>query len=84
MKWKVNEKKTQPHWLVLDSIDDFDWPKYNVVAKWDGCVDFREFRGDMGGGEQYIHICELDDFIERLIQLRDEAKKHFGAKWPEE
>lgn len=66
-------------------------------VKFDGCVHLHmagnmPFSKEYGFHDQerrehacdaYIHICDLDDFIERLIKLREVAKKHFGKDWPE-
>jgi hypothetical protein len=43
----------------------------------DGCVDLRRHYKVSDGAppsEDYIHICDLDDFIEELEKLRDFAK----------
>lgn len=45
-----------------------------VMCKWDGCMDYTEFvNGDDSGSEentQTIHICDQDDLIKKLTELR--------------
>lgn len=31
--------------------------------------------------DDYIHICNLDTFINKLVLLREEAKVKFGKDW---
>lgn len=71
--WQIDES-SQDHWLTLRD------PKgvWKADVKWDGCVDLLH-QGD------YFHICELDDFIERLQALRKIAVDYFEQKrgeWP--
>lgn len=69
--WNRDEEKTHEHWLeVADDCGN------SAIAKWDGCVHLT-WQGD------YIHICELDHFIEKMTALRDEARKFFGPNWPD-
>lgn len=85
---------TEAHWLSL--LGENGW--YTAVAKWDGCIHLNKAGNTNFGPDgklppgtegtvmdegDYMHICDLDDFIERMIALRDEAKKHFGAQWPD-
>ncbi len=76
--------------------DDNHWMAASV--KWDGCihlstagnVPFCKEYGDANGKrdeaacDDYIHICNIDDYIKKLLQLKDAAVKHFGDKWLEE
>lgn len=81
---------TKEHWLSL--LGTHGW--YTAIAKWDGCIHLNKAGNvhfDTEGkipveqdDSEYMHICDLDDFIERLQSLRDEAKKHFGAAWPDQ
>lgn len=65
---------------------------YDVFIKWDGCVDFTEYDAADGNGNPikddkytYIHICDLDRFIDRLLALRKFGHKHFNnEQWPDE
>jgi hypothetical protein len=83
----------ESHWIDLISDVDEDglyWWKCYVT--WDGCVQIdRAFNRPFGEEgrendhmalEDGMHICDLDEFIERLMKLRDAAKAHFGQDWP--
>ena len=30
----------------------------------------------------YMHVCDIDEMIERLTELREMARVHFGEHWP--
>lgn len=82
--WKIDAAKTQDHWLEV--VDPEGWWKASV--KWDGCIHFTRYFNipyedgqdrtkDEQATEDYIHICDLDDYIRRLQALRFMADKHF-------
>lgn len=77
------------HWIDLiykeDGQNDW-WVECSVKS--DGCIHYNQCSnlpfGDVDQEEndiEYLHICDLDNFIERMIKLRDKAKEHFGDKW---
>lgn len=77
VKWKIVPSLVDnSSWLeVVDAVCDADDDSYEkafkeggtaAYTKWDGCVDLV-----LSGS--YLHICNLSDLIERLIQLRDLA-----------
>ena len=81
--WQIEQDSTEYHLNVRDSDC---W--FMAVAKRDGCVDFYRYFNqpfDLAprDNEDYdqIHICDLDDMIERLTKLRDTAKNYFGPEW---
>ena len=83
--WKVNQEKTEDSWLEVE--DPEGW--YKAVVKWDGCVHLNRFFNlpfTQGGNDSdYLHVCDLNDFIDRLTELRDLARQHFektGDEWP--
>lgn len=56
-----------------------------IRAKWDGCCDIRRYyngdtyeTGNTSGVSDYIHICELREFIEFLTEVADRAEKIDG------
>jgi hypothetical protein len=89
--WRINEKKTQSHWLEAESSYDWGhedpWLEYQVIVKWDGCTHFYQNNLPEGmdpgkyGTPEYLHICGLVRFIKDLEELRDLAVKHFGEEW---
>jgi hypothetical protein len=69
-------------WYAVRSPDG-QW--FGVVRD-SGCVDLsRTFNADDGNSIEYtdtMHVCDIDDLIERLQALKIMAETHFG-KWPE-
>jgi len=93
MDWKrALDDKNLNYWvdLVLDDDND-NW--YKCSVRWNGCIHFwRAYNDPFNHVDRkkddidYIHICELDEFIEILTKLRDTAKKYFASHdrtWPD-
>ncbi len=66
---------------------------YDAWVKFDGCIEFKRFfnlpKGDPDqDAEDFdgMHICDLDQVIERLQSLRKVAVEYFAAqgqnRWP--
>lgn len=71
---KIDNVVTNEHSLVLnEGVFSFD-------VRLDGCVHItREWsKGDL----DYLHICELDEFIKMLEEAKAKAIEHF-EQWPE-
>lgn len=58
---------------------------FQALAHDDGCVDlYRYFETPQGQNPQndeeccYLHVCDLDEMIERLEALRTRAIEHFN------
>lgn len=58
---------------------------FHVYAKWDGCCDITRYyngntyeTGDSEGDNDYIHICDLREFIRFLTDIADEAEQIKG------
>jgi hypothetical protein len=100
MKWLTGEEigpkaKKERHWL--DFRDERG--SYSGFIKWDGCLELYQFFNEpLKPGELHrtteshryacddgIHICDIDDMIERLQSLKRLAiahfEPHFGG-WP--
>ena len=72
------------HGLMHLAVKDPDgW--WSAVVKDDGCVDLRRYFNEPNDGDpdmtDYIHICDLDDFIERLQALKTFAEIRFEVWW---
>lgn len=85
--WVIDREKTHDHWLEVN--DGEGW--YSAVVKWDGCIHLNRYYNFPWGkdpihpeadNEDYIHICDLDEFIARLQALKVMAETHFG-EWPQ-
>ncbi len=67
-----------------------------ATVKWDGCIHFNKAGNvpfseeygsptsnkprDSAACDDYIHICNLDDFIRKLLALRKTCKKYFPSQ----
>ena len=83
--WAVVEELTEDHWLEVVDPEGY----YEAVVKWDGCVHLYMHDSPIGeddegedGGTEYLHICELDELIDRLQALKEIALQHFKGNWP--
>lgn len=64
-----------------------------AAVKWDGCIQINRIDngtfGDPSDDEDdvtYIHVCDIDEFIEQLKQLKQKTIEHFAKqnrKWPD-
>lgn len=80
MKVEVVEQKE----TVLECGSE--WKDFHVYAKWDGCCDIRRYYNgytyeddDVPDGEvDYIHICDLREFINFLTEIADRAEQIEG------
>lgn len=84
--WKIHPHAEFPNWLELRSTGHDEW-KFN--PRWDGCVHIERFsNGDTPDkhseeNRDYLHVCDIDDFIARLVEAKEIARKKFGEQWPE-
>ena len=88
--WQFVKGIEESHWLDLYWFqNDEPWAKASI--KWDGCIHFNQVSNepyDLTTDkvkeiqlEEYLHICDIDDFIEQLKQLKKAGQEHFG-EWP--
>lgn len=69
------------------------WEECSV--KWDGCIHYNQAgnipfekeldsnsnkREEKGACDGYFHICEIDDLINKLLELKKVAQVHFKDK----
>lgn len=73
--WKVTEAKE--HGLELQDPDGW----YEAVAKCDGCVHYTKYSNEPLSEEEsnqdYLHICDIQNEIDRLYSLLQVARKHY-------
>ncbi|MDD5362280.1 MAG: hypothetical protein PHN88_09120 [Ignavibacteria bacterium] len=66
----------------------------HIACKWDGCIDYRTYSNgysydhecddDCPCCQDYIHICDIDEFIKDLQQLKKVAIQYYKGKSGEE
>lgn len=88
--WKIDEKETTDSWLtVIDNEDPELGVWYKAIVKWDGCIHLNRYfnnpyikneKSEENDAPDYIHICELNNYINRLIALRDIANEFYKDK----
>lgn len=88
--WYFVKGTKESHWLDLYWFEcGYPWARASV--KWDGCIHFNTVSNepyDLTTDkveehqlENYLHICDIDRFIEQLQQLKKVSLEHFGD-WP--
>jgi hypothetical protein len=85
--WRIVAERTHEAWLTLR--DPEGW--FTAGVKFDGCISFTRYfnipegsddpRADEGDLVDTLHICDLDEMIERLHAIKAFARAHFG-EWP--
>jgi len=65
-------------------IEDEEYGFTEVTLKWDGCIDYRigwngikPCEDETGYNTNYIHICDIDEMIEKLQAIKDYGRNHF-------
>ena len=71
-QFQVNREKSAEHWLELSE----EGSEFGAFAKWDGCTELELF------GTR-VHVCDIEHAIQRLREIQEKAKAHFGKDWPE-
>lgn len=69
-------------------VEDEESGYYEVTLKWDGCIDFRRgcngfkpSEDQTGENTDYIHICDIDEMIETLQELKKVGSNHFNNEF---
>lgn len=81
-------KSHKGHPLSIEIRNDSN--NLRIHAKWDGCCDINIYSNGTTPDDKitaeniddvdYIHICEMQEFIDELQQLIDLAKENFDEK----
>lgn len=77
--WQIDPINTKDHWLEIEGADNSGFDDDSAFVKWDGCLELTLVAD---GEVNRIHICDLDNFIARLEEIKKLAKQHFGPTWP--
>lgn len=70
---------------LVQPQEEWAHDRFYALVKWDGCVHLHHVQPGASktlDESDYLHICDLDDFIARLQELRTLAEAKFG-EWPQ-
>lgn len=79
-KFIINKQSSDEYQIELIS----EYKDYHVIAKWDGCIDLRKSYNSSDATDpnnkdkKYIHICDIDEFIKVLFEIKEKAQSWFG------
>jgi hypothetical protein len=91
--WNQKHWNYDENALLLESPDMW----WKVVVQRDGCFELYKAHNEpfteatptkvcTGYADNFeadqIHICDVDDLIERLQSLKNQAMAHYGVHWP--
>lgn len=95
--WEVvNNVKTDEGDSVVVKLIDSEYRNAEVSFKWDGCIDYRmysngvtvddEYSAEVAKNTDYFHICDINDMIQRLQEIKEIAERelsefHFKEYW---
>lgn len=87
--WDIDEENTKDHWIELLGAEEYGSRWWWGHATWDGCLQINRVFNvplpiDEDDSRQLvdgIHICDIDDFIEKLVELKKIATKHFDNEY---
>jgi hypothetical protein len=71
----------------LELKDRDGW--WSAIVKWDGCIHFYRYHNEpmkdhgenVGDMVDYLHICDIDELINGLQELKARAIGKFGNDW---
>lgn len=89
MIWKELSRYESGTLIGVRLQDEEGW--YSAYVKWDGCISFSRYFnmpvGLMNDEEKEentdnMHICDIDEMIQILQELKEAALERFGTDWP--
>jgi hypothetical protein len=79
--WKIDPEEETTE-FQLNLVDPEGWRR--ASAKWDGCVNYWLYHNTpLGEDGNYIHICDIDEEIVRLQELKRTAANYFAEHRPD-
>ena len=76
-KWTVTE--ADDYNLVITTPAPCNIGLYRAHIQRNGCIHFEEWSS--GEQQSYLHICDIDEHIAMLQELKLNALEHFGSDW---
>lgn len=83
----IRWRNTKDYDGLLFNIEGFDLPElegeddsptWMATVRWDGCIHLYRLYYDIPDEPDYLHICDLDELIKGLQDLREKAVAHFA------
>jgi uridine kinase len=91
---KVTESNSNKEDTIVVELVNKDYRDESVSIKWDGCVHLHKYWNgytvddphseEKANNSDYIHICDIDEMIEKLQELKEVAKVKFSKQNYEE
>ena len=89
--WDIEKiNKTEDGTVISIVVVDKEYREAHVSFKWDGCVDYNKFSNGYTVDDEdskskaesadYIHICDIDDMIEKLQEIKKIAEENFDKQ----
>lgn len=75
--WKIIPSE----YTILVDVESEDGSRQATI-KWDGCIHYNHINYYDKHDINYIHICDIDDEILYLQELKKKALEFFGEDWP--
>ena len=78
--WEYAKEEESTVAMYVSSLNK----EWSADVRFDGCVHLRRYYNSPGphADQDYLHICDLDEFIAQMQELRELAKAHFDD-WPQ-
>jgi len=54
--------------------------EWSASIRFDGCIHFNKHYDD--ADHDYIHICDVDEMIKTLQDIKQKSLDMFGSDWP--
>lgn len=90
--WKIEqinrEKWSGENNAISLRLTDEEYGDTEAHIKWDGCIDYRQYSNGFSPNDpesiekaencDYIHICDIDQMILKLQEIKKVAEQHFS------
>lgn len=92
--WKI-EQINREDWSGKNNpisirLVDEEFEDAEAYIKWDGCIDYRQYSNGFSPNDpeskesaencDYIHICDIDQMILKLQEIKKVAEAHFSKE----
>lgn len=90
--WKLDKAGSHEHWMEIVDVQCGESVWWTAAVRFDGCIHLNCYgnipyvkgeKRDSEACDDYIHICDLDQYIERLQEMREIAREYLGPRYKE-